>query len=137
VSDIVYARDQDLSAEDYVRVLDSTYMRERRPLANRERIARMLAGSNMIVTAREQTGEILGLARGISDDEWVCYLADLVVRDDQQRRGIGTGIMRTVKDILGPGMGIVLVAYPEAIEYYRRIGMSEMAAFYIDREIAS
>ena len=41
------------------------------------------------------------------------------------------------KRILGPGMGIVLVAYPEAEAYYRRIGMGEMPAFYIDREIST
>ena len=34
-------------------------------------------------------------------------------------------------------MGIVLVAYPEAADYYRRIGMGEMQAFYIDREISN
>ena len=32
-------------------------------------------------------------------------------------------------------MGIVLLAYPEAVEYYRKIGMGEMTAFYFDREI--
>ena len=137
MSDIVYARDQGLSIDDYVKVVGSTYMRDKRPIANRDRVGRILAGSNMIVTAREASGEILGLARGVSDGEWVCYLADLAVRDDQQRRGIGRGIMRTVKEILGPGMGIVLLAYPEAVPYYRRIGMGEMAAFYVDREIAT
>lgn len=135
MSGIVYAEDRGLTVEEYVAVVGSTYMRDRRPLANRERIARMLAGSNMIVTAREASGAILGLARGISDEEWVCYLADLAVRDGHQGRGIGTGILRTLKEILGPGMGVVLMAYPEAEAYYRRAGLGEMAGFYIDREV--
>jgi hypothetical protein len=42
-------------------------MRGKRPLANTERIGRMIAGANFIVTARED-GVILGLARCISDN---------------------------------------------------------------------
>jgi GNAT superfamily N-acetyltransferase len=131
---IVYAQEQGLSAGDYAAVVGSTYMRDRRPVANAERVARILAGSNMIVTAREN-GEIVGVLRGMSDGEWVCYVADLAVRDGHQRKGIGTGMLNECKRILGPGMGIVLAAYPEAVSYYRKIGMGEMQAFYIDREV--
>lgn len=134
MSEIVYAQEQTLPVEDYVTVIGSTYMREKRPIANAGRIARLLAGSNMIVTARSGAGEIIGLGRGISDGAWVCYLADLAVRQGFQRQGIGSGILRTMKSILGPGMGIVLMAYPEAVDYYRKLGLGEMTAFYVDRE---
>jgi GNAT superfamily N-acetyltransferase len=132
---VVYAQEQTLSAADYIAVIGSTYMRDRRPVLNTDRVARILAGSNMVVTARETGGEIVGVLRGVSDGEWVCYVADLAVRDGHQRKGIGTGLLGTCKAILGPGMGIVLVAYPEAVDYYRKIGMGEMLAFYVDREI--
>ena len=134
---IIYAQEQALSAADYIAVLGSTYMGERRPIGNVARVTRMLAGSNMIVTARDADGAIVGVLRGISDGEWVCYVADLVVHADHQRKGIGTGLLDECKRILGPGMGIVLVAYPEAEAYYRKIGMGEMPAFYIDREIST
>ena len=133
---IVYAQEQSLSARDYIAVVGSTYMRDRRPLTNPERVDRILRGSNMIVTARED-GEIAGVLRGISDGEWVCYVADLVVHEDHQRKGIGKGLLDTCKSILGAGMGIVLVAYPQAEAFYRRVGMGEMPAFYIDREISN
>lgn len=132
---ITYAQEQALSAADYIAVLGTTYMRDRRPVGNVARVEKMLAGSNMVVTAREADGEIIGVLRGISDGEWVCYVADLAVHADHQRKGIGTGMLNTCKSLLGPGMGIVLVAYPEAHDYYRRIGMGEMQAFYVDREI--
>ena len=132
---IVYAQEQDLSVADYVAVLDSTYMRDHRPLTNIARIARMLAGANMIVTARSESGEILGLGRGMSDGEWVVYLADLAVHADHQRKGIGTDILRHMKSLIGPGMGIVLLAYPDAAPYYRKIGLVENAAFFVDREV--
>jgi GNAT superfamily N-acetyltransferase len=132
---VTYAQEQSLAAADYIAVVGSTYMRDRRPVANPERIGRMLAGSNVIVTAREDGGEIVGVLRGISDGEWVCYVADLAVRDGHQRKGIGSGLLGECKRILGPGMGVVLLAYPEAEPYYRKIGMGEMLGFYIDREI--
>ncbi len=136
MSGIVYARERDLGVDDYIAIVGTTYMRDRRPLSNRPRIARMLEGSDVIVTARDPSGALLGLARGISDGDWVCYLADLVVREDAQRRGIGKGLLTAVKDSVGPGMAVVLVAFPEAADYYRRIGLGEMAAFYINRELS-
>jgi predicted GNAT family N-acyltransferase len=136
VSTIVYAREQDLSPEDYIAVVGSTYMRARRPVANRKRIEAMLRASNLIVSARNDAGAIVGLARGISDDAWVCYLADVVVREDQHGKGIGRGLMAACKRVLGPSIAVVLIAYPEAADFYRRIGMGEMTAFYFDREIS-
>ena len=131
---VTFAEEPGLSAKEYIAVVGSTYMAERRPLGNIERIRRMLAGSNVIFTARAG-GRIVGVLRGISDGEWVCYVADLVVVEGQQGQGIGTGLLQACREKLGPGMGIVLVAYPEAVEYYRKIGMGEMNGFYFDREI--
>src|SRR5262249_50725929 len=81
---IAYTREQDLSVEDYVTVIGSTYMAGRRPVGNPARVAEMLAGSNFIVAARGRTGAIVGLARGMTDNAWVCYLADVCVRDGWQ-----------------------------------------------------
>ena len=131
---IVYAQEQSLPVSDYVAVLTTTYMRDSRPIANTERIGRILAGSNMIVTARED-GAIVGVLRGMSDGEWVCYVADLVVHGEHQRKGIGTGMLDECKRLIGPGMGIVLVAYPQAVDYYRKIGLGEMTGFFVDREV--
>lgn len=132
---IVYAQDQALTVDEYIGVLNSTYMGGLRPTGNRDRVARMLAGSNLIVTARTETGAVAGLGRGISDGEWVVYLADLVVHADYQRQGIGSGILRTMKSIIGDGMGIVLLAYPDAVDYYRHIGLGESRAFFVDRDV--
>jgi GNAT superfamily N-acetyltransferase len=130
---IVYTQEQGLSAEDYVAVIGSTYMAGHRAVGNPARITEILAGSNLIVTARDETGAIVGVARGISDGAWVCYLADLCIRDGWQRRGIGTGLLDKCSAILGPRVGIALIAYPEAVEYYRKIGMGEMVGFFRPR----
>jgi ribosomal protein S18 acetylase RimI-like enzyme len=132
---IAYAQEQDLPAADYISVVGATIMRDRRPIGNPKRVERMLRGSNLIVTAREN-GDIIGVLRAISDGEWVCYVSDLAVHDSHQRKGIGKALLDTCKAILGPGMVMVLVAYPEAEAFYRRLGMGESTAFYVDREIS-
>jgi hypothetical protein len=137
MSGIFYAREQQLDVDDYVAVIGSTYMRDRRPVANRKRIEAMLRGSNVIVTARDESRAILGLARGISDEAWVCYLADVAVRGDQHGKGIGRGLMAACRHVLGPSIAVVLVSFPEAETFYRRIGMSAMTAFYYDRDISA
>jgi ribosomal protein S18 acetylase RimI-like enzyme len=130
---ITYAREQNLSPADYVRVIASTYMGEKRPIANAARIDAMLRGSNLVVTAREEDGSIVGLVRGMGDGAWVCYVADVAVHSGHQGKGIGKAMLDECTRILGPKIGIVLVAYPEAEEFYRRIGLGEMRAFYVDR----
>jgi GNAT superfamily N-acetyltransferase len=136
MSGIVYAREQQLTVDDYIAVIGSTYMRDRRPVGNRARVEAMLRGSNVIVTARDESGAILGLARGICDDAWVCYLADVAVREDQHGNGIGRGLMETCRRVLGPSIAVVLVSFPQAEDFYRRIGMGEMKAFYFDRDVS-
>lgn len=134
---IVYAREQELPVEDYIAVIGETSMRDRRPLANRNRIARMLSGSNLIVTARESDGSILGLARCMSDTAWICYCSDLAVKESAQGRGIGRGLLDKCAELLGPGIGLVLVSYPESASFYERIGMEPAQAHYRARTDAN
>lgn len=130
---IVYAEEPGLSVADYVAVFGESSMRSKRPLANEERIAQMLAGANFIVTARRD-GEILGIARCITDRAWICYCADLAVRESAQGLGVGRGIVETCWQLLGPKVGFVLVSEPEAIGFYERVGMSrDLTALYRTR----
>lgn len=130
---IVYAQEQSLPVEDYIVVLSEGTMRSKRPLANRARIAEMIAGANFIVTARED-GIILGLARCITDYAWVAYCAELAVKESAQGRGVGAGIIKTAKDILGPRLGLTLISESDAVGFYQRVGMEQIdKAFFLTR----
>ncbi len=131
---IVYAQEQSLSVADYVAVLRDTIMHAKRPLDNTARIAEMLAGANFIVTARED-GDILGLARCITDNSWICYCAELAVKESAQGRGIGAGIIARAKELLGPRVGLNLISEPTAVGFYEHIGMERVdTAFFLARE---
>ena len=96
MSAIVYAREQDLPVADYAEVIAHSTLT--RPIGDPERMATMLAGSNLIVTARLD-GRCVGLARCMSDGGWVAYCADLAVDDRYQGRGIASRLwQRTMAD---------------------------------------
>jgi predicted N-acetyltransferase YhbS len=99
-----------------------------------ERMGRMLAGSNLIVTARDG-GKLVGIARSITDGAWSTYLADLAVDPNIQRSGIGKRLVELTKDAAGDESMVLLLSVPTAMEYYPKIGMEQMNnAFMIARE---
>jgi GNAT superfamily N-acetyltransferase len=55
-------------------------------------LATAVANSTYIVEARVN-GELVGLARGLSDDVSIFYLQDILVRPEWQRRGVGKALM--------------------------------------------
>jgi GNAT superfamily N-acetyltransferase len=134
---IVYARETALTVDDYIAVLADSALGPTRPLGDRERIERMLAGANFIVTARED-GVCIGLARCMTDFSWACYCAELAVRSSHQGRGIGTEIIRTCTTLLGDEVAFNLFSTPWSASYYESLGpklgfKQPHAAFYIPR----
>ena len=61
--------------------------------ADLDRLRRAFAGSTAILTARSDGGELVALARALSDGETVCYVQDLVVLPAWQRRGAARALM--------------------------------------------
>jgi GNAT superfamily N-acetyltransferase len=62
-----------------------------------DKMGRAFAGSTLILTAREDDGRLVGLARVVSDGETVCYIQDFVVLPDEHRRGIGRSLMAELR----------------------------------------
>lgn len=49
------------------------------PVNDPDRLAAMLVHANLVVTARDRTGQLVGVARSLSDFSYCCYLSDLCV----------------------------------------------------------
>ncbi|WP_442809488.1 GNAT family N-acetyltransferase [Streptomyces sp. SR27] len=58
-----------------------------------DRLCRGLANSHLVITARDGSGTLLGLARTISDDEHICYVQDVVVNPAYHRQGVGRSLV--------------------------------------------
>ena len=135
---IVYARELSLSVDDYIRVVGDSTLGPGRPLSDRPRLEAMLTGANFFVTARLD-GECIGLARGLTDFAWVCYLGDVAVRNGYQGKGVGRSIMLKCKEELGDGVAIALLSMPEAKPFYDSLesvmNLKRNAnAYYMQRE---
>lgn len=101
-----------------------------RPTSDIDRIRRMYAHSNLIVTA--WNGEALvGIARSLTDYCYSCYLADLAVRQEFQKQGIGKKLVELTKEKIGEQTTLILLAATEAIDYYPKIGMNKIDNGYI------
>lgn len=61
-----------------------------------ERLAAAIAGSHQVMTARDDTGRLVGLVRTISDGASICYLQDILVHPDVQRAGVGRSLIAAV-----------------------------------------
>ncbi len=106
----------------------------KRPVDDVERIQRMVDNADIIVTAKSN-GQLVGVARAITDYSYCCYLSDLAVDTEYQRSGIGKELVRLIQEKLGDEVTLLLIAAPTAVEYYPRIGFEKLdKAFSIRRK---
>jgi len=105
-----------------------------RPTSDVERIHKMYANSNLIVSAWDGD-KLVGIARSVTDFCYSCYLSDLAVHLDYQKSGIGKQLVALTKESIGEESMLLLLSAPTAMTYYPRIGMDHLNnAFMIKRE---
>ncbi|MEJ8640368.1 GNAT family N-acetyltransferase [Streptomyces sp. MS1.HAVA.3] len=88
----------DLDVEEVIGVYRASTLAERRPVADVERFARMLAGANLVVVARADDGGLIGIARSITDGAYSTYLGDLAVDVVYQGKGVGRDLIRVTRE---------------------------------------
>ena len=119
---IQYRKVDALDADSFIGVLVRSGLAERRPASDRARIARMLAGSNLIIVAHDGD-TLVGVARSITDYAYCCYLSDLAVDRAYQGRGIGKRLIAETREAAGPETMCLLVSAPDSIGFYDAIQM--------------
>ncbi len=66
--------------------------------------------------------KLVGIARSMTDFHYACYLSDLAVDRDYQRRGIGRELIARSQRMLGEHCRLVLLSAPAAVDYYPHLG---------------
>jgi len=120
---IAYSIEPNLQAREFVDVLQRSTLAERRPVDHVSTIAGMLAHADIIATARNGDGLLVGVSRAITDFSYCTYLSDLAVDAAFQRRGIGLELIRQTHFAAGLHTSLILLAAPQAESYYPHIGM--------------
>lgn len=98
----------------------------------------MIGNSNLIFAAWNGQA-LVGIARSLTDFSYACYLSDLAVDPEYQKRGIGTELIRLTREAAGEESMLLLVSAPTATSYYARVaaqlGMAPQAnAWLIPRK---
>lgn len=118
-----------LDLAEVVKVYRSSGLGERRPIADAQRIAAMVENANLVVTCRID-GELVGIARCISDFSYVTYLSDIAVSGPHQRSGIGRALIDATRKE-APEAKIVLLSAPAATNYYPHIGFTQHSSAWV------
>ena len=133
--DVTYAVEDDLSPAEFIDVLRRSGLAERRPVDDAARIARMVENADLVVTARDGDGMLIGVSRCITDFAYCCYCSDLAVDAAWQSRGIGRELMRRSHQAAGPETTFLLNSAPQAMSYYPQAGLEKFEnCFGIHRE---
>jgi len=121
---LTYRTNHPVSRAQFIALLQKTSLGARRPLAEAERIDAMLQNADLLISAWDDD-RLVGIARAVTDYAYCCYLSDLAVDEAWQRRGIGQELLDTLKQALHPQCKIILLAAPQAVDYYPHIGFTQ------------
>jgi len=123
---ISYSLEAALSVAQFRDLLQRSTLGERRPIEDGACLEGMLAHADILATAW-QGGQVVGVARSVTDFHYCCYLSDLAVDAACQRQGIGKRLIELTRGRLGPRCKLLLIAAPAAADYYSHLGFEKNA----------
>lgn len=117
---VTYQIQTDLPLREYIDILNSSGLGKRRPMDDRGHLDRMLKGSNLILTARED-GVLVGVLRALSDFCYRTFIADLAVKKERQGEGIGKALIQKARET-APEARLFLFSVEDAEGFYQKLG---------------
>ena len=104
-----------------------------------DRLRRAVVSSSASIVALEDDDVVVGYARALSDEAFAVYIADILVRPDRQRRGIGSALFTALLDRYPIDVyhHQVLVSERGAEGFYRRHGLTAVSAYGLTAFIRS
>ena len=128
MAEIEYLHNVPLEATAVAVVFDASGIR--RPSGDLARIERMFANANLVISAWHD-GTLVGVCRALTDFSYCCYLSDLAVVKDYQHHGIGRELIAQIQAVIGEEVALILLASPEAMEYYPKVGFEKVENGFI------
>lgn len=126
--DIMFSHTKPITAAEAATVFENSGIR--RPSKDLPRMDRMLKNADIVVGAWANN-QLVGVARAITDYSYCCYLSDLAVDRQFQKQGIGKALVHYVKEQLNEEVALILIAAPEAVDYYPKLGFEKSNRTFI------
>lgn len=82
---------------------------------------RALAGSDIVVSARNAAGELIGLARALTDGAIDTKVLDIVIVTEYQRQGLGRAMLARIES-LARGTAVYFETERKNFGFARRCG---------------
>ncbi|MGN0691858.1 MAG: GNAT family N-acetyltransferase [Oscillospiraceae bacterium] len=117
-----------LSAAEYIDFLKRTDLGSQYPKERfEERIATLLSRASISLTARNDSGELIGICFGITDFAYWLFMTDLGVVRECTGQGIGKALVKRLHELAGGEKDIIMYTCvnENAIPFYEKIGMSK------------
>ena len=121
---ITYQVNEPLTTEEFIEVLKTSILGERRPINDLKCMEGMVTNSNLTVSAMHGN-KLIGVARSVTDFHYCCYLSDIAVNTKYQNKGIGMELFRITRQQLGKHCKLILLSAPAAIDYYPKLGFKK------------
>lgn len=123
---IHYSESERLEYDEYVDFLKRTDLGSQYPKKNfAERIPVLLRNASICITARNESGLLIGICFGITDWVYFLFLTDLGVDRDYTGQGIGNKLVAMAHEKAGGPADITIttISSSKAIPFYEKIGM--------------
>ena len=82
---------------------------------------RSLANCDIVVSARNEARELIGVARALTDFSIDTKILDMIVVPEYQRQGIGIKMMRAI-EFLVPGTSVYFETEPKNFGFAKKCG---------------
>ena len=98
------------------------------------RMKRSLEHCDIVVSARNEAGELVGIARALSDFAIDTKILDMIIDPDYQRQGIGKKMMRAIEK-LALGTTIYCETEQKNFDFVASCGYGRRAGLVVFRKI--
>jgi len=133
-------RQERLTPEAYIGFLRRTDLGSQYPKERfHERIATLVEKASICLTARDETGNLIGVCMGITDFAYWLFITDLGVVREWTGKGVGRALVRRLHEAAGEGLdgggekNIIMYtcANENATGFYEKLGMTKPGDVYM------
>ena len=128
MNDTIRILEERIFAEEYIDFLKRTDLGSQYPKERfDQRIAKLVKTVSISLTARNESGMIVGVLFGLTDFAYWLYVTDLGVDREYTGQGIGRQLMKTAHELAcgEKDIAIYLIANENAIPFYEKLGMKK------------